>query len=735
MIQLTLVLALLTNLGGEHAALHPKNADVYVEVPDLQAALEAYKQAPVVKTLQGEQVQALLSIVTQLGQDPNTLIDGMLPKPVKGHEEDRWWPWSTITQASLSFAGISADVGQTQAGLPAKPGAFGVIDFADAAAGQEALRVMTSIRPTSVDGAAIDLGARKLATRQITLDEGVEAWLALDDRRLFVAFGASREELAARLVDPKTGFQPRSGPEPLFTPSSGVLLVNIQGNVRKLSAMLGQAPNPLFATRTAQQLIHLASPLIQFVPLIGTQGHWRMELRGDRIVTEGAYVRAGAAKELDAVFGTGPVSPLARAMVSKEAIGAWVTSVKPAQLESTIELWVSELQGLAGGSATSKAEPLPADVPHMSEALGEAAAIFTLPISPTSQTLPFVVSVELKDKELFTRAFEGWCAHQQKLHPELELKQKAYRKTMVYTLTKKGAGAEEEAAPQAPGLGGMGSLESLVKPSLFVWSDRVVLTLSPSIARNEIKRLESKNVEKHAIAAETFGARDAFEISTMDWGTSLAKLYDLARAFLPMMVMQMEEDKKPDLSKLPTGDALFQHFKPTVSWSKRVDGRIYTYTESSFGPEVLVGLVGVATLVVPNVMQGLQKAQSTAASLDHADEHHVHADSKPATDTNNPPVPVRDLSGEATLQALRDVRTGLAVYRNQGTRYPETLEKLLVPTASFPKGFLEGTTVPQDGWKHALVYKPASDGATYVLYSLGPDGTDQQGGGDDVKLP
>jgi hypothetical protein len=88
-----------------------------------------------------------------------------------------------------------------------------------------------------------------------------------------------------------------------------------------------------------------------------------------------------------------------------------------------------------------------------------------------------------------------------------------------------------------------------------------------------------------------------------------------------------------------------------------------------------------------------------------------------------------------TLTALRDVKTGLAVYRSQFGRVPDALDDLLKPTDAFPNGFLDGNAVPKDGWHHALVYAAQDKGAKYELRSCGPNGVDDHGGGDDVLVP
>jgi hypothetical protein len=94
-----------------------------------------------------------------------------------------------------------------------------------------------------------------------------------------------------------------------------------------------------------------------------------------------------------------------------------------------------------------------------------------------------------------------------------------------------------------------------------------------------------------------------------------------------------------------------------------------------------------------------------------------------------------DEARATTLAALREVRTAIAVYRSQFNRVPNTAADLLQKTDAFPDGFLKGGKVPTDGWGHELVYAARAEGASYTLHSTGPDGVDQQGAGDDVRLP
>jgi hypothetical protein len=96
--------------------------------------------------------------------------------------------------------------------------------------------------------------------------------------------------------------------------------------------------------------------------------------------------------------------------------------------------------------------------------------------------------------------------------------------------------------------------------------------------------------------------------------------------------------------------------------------------------------------------------------------------------------PEREAAIARTELTLVEVATRLEVFRIETGRYPRELAEMLAPTDNFPRGYLERDSVPLDGWERGLVYLPSTDGTSYSLWSLGEDGADQRGGGDDVKV-
>ena len=63
---------------------------------------------------------------------------------------------------------------------------------------------------------------------------------------------------------------------------------------------------------------------------------------------------------------------------------------------------------------------------------------------------------------------------------------------------------------------------------------------------------------------------------------------------------------------------------------------------------------------------------------------------------------------------------------------PEALTALLQKTPAYPGGYLEGGSVPQDAWGQAFVYALSDSG--YTLWSIGANGIDDGGAGDDLTV-
>ena len=158
---------------------------------------------------------------------------------------------------------------------------------------------------------------------------------------------------------------------------------------------------------------------------------------------------------------------------------------------------------------------------------------------------------------------------------------------------------------------------------------------------------------------------------------------------------------------------------------------------------LLCGLFDALTEPVRS-FQYAREAQVLAAQLDdplrrgavvaHLCYAHVML-GEPAAAIEPAKTAASDAAVEATKGSLRYLATRIAVFQLEQEHLPQKLDDLLAPTPNYPKGFVDGDKLPTDGWQHAFAYQLSDDRAHYRLWSIGPDGVDANGSGDDLLAP
>lgn len=685
-----------------HAALHPTGADLYAEIPDAGAAIAAYAHAPAVKMVSSEGAASIAALAKDVGFDLQSLAGSLLPIADPNRPDDRWWPWSAARKASFSLSGLEAgpSTGESVSGRTG----WMVCDFRDADAAKQAAEALVAMGGREAKPA----GEWSVAGGTATVLEigspfesiAATAWIARFDTRIVIGAGdARREDYASRAASAEGGLAApwnNAAEQKALGAPSGVTVLEILSDMDDLPAFAAEEPALSYAA-------------MFLAPFLSAKGRWRIELQGDRFVTNGIYEPRGRAVEVMGAFGRAPLAAGAIQFLPPDAVGTWITDVDAPKAESAIAALFQSSLGDASIAPPADGEP------RMADGLKSSMAMSLLPfqslMSPTPRVL---LTLELADAAKFQAGLDAWLARAQAASPELQIERKPYRKVPTIVL---GSGQEEAAATGGASPFGGISLEP-TRATIAVLADRVIFASAPSVARNEIKRLQDKSdVAPHAATQKVQRPADAFEVSTMDWGSFLSKVYEGLRGFAPMLGQNLE--KPIDLEKLPTANQLFEPFRPSTSWARRVDGRILVHSESSFGPETPLALAALALVGT--------KAMRTSAP-EPEDEAEPAVEDAPAG-------PTGEEERATTLEALREVRTAIAVYRSQFGRAPRAPADLLQKTDAFPDGFLKSGSVPKDGWGRELVYAAPPDGSSYSLHSTGADGVDQQGAGDDVRLP
>lgn len=401
-------------------------------------------------------------------------------------------------------------------------------------------------------------------------------------------------------------------------------------------------------------------------------------------------------------FGNGVPSPSARASIPPDAAGAMLTQLDAAKLERQFVAWA----GLDGAAAARLAEM---EQKHGFElrrdvfgSLGTDVSMFVMPVN--SIGLPNAVAVmELRDPKAFERGMQGLAnAISETGGSALSIRASRYREAPMWSF-------EMERAEQ-------GSLPFEISPTVVIVGSRAVLTTTTLFAKREIKRLAAEAATSAAPPPLPDMPAGATLVGSMDWPTMIASLYTSLRgaAALAGSFADLPIDLGALTAGLPDRPETFTRFFAKTQMSGAPLGeRFHIHMESSFGPETWLALVGFATSAMRSI-----GAPDEPDAVSEAPEAGTAAESADGA------------SLEKTRAALDRIGTRLLVYQIDRGAYPTALEELAQPSPNYPQGYLDGETLPVDGWGRAFAYRRSDDGSEYRVWSLGSDGLD--GSGDEV---
>ena len=357
------------------------------------------------------------------------------------------------------------------------------------------------------------------------------------------------------------------------------------------------------------------------------------------------------------------------------------------------------------------------------------AAFYMLPIN--GATIPrFHAVVKLEDAAAYEATWVKVASFLKAQGAEyVDVEDRPYRKVPIYSLKS----VSEDSAPRSGGgspfdmVAGMGVTNPAF--TVAILPDRALFGLSSSYVKREVRRLlkEEEEPPLHPLAQ---GARPCPEgvdyFGNLDWPGLLGGIYDTAMAFLPLLG---DSGALPfDVDAMPETEAITRHFNPARVWSKPGAQGTYTVKRSSVGFEIaLQGALLAAPFAAPDVFPGEEEEKGFEPAIEQSPEE--AADSTLEEEAKE----AEDLDAEAqqkTVAALKEVKLALVIFKVDRSAFPDTLEELVVPTASYPKAFLGA--LPFDGWGRAFFYAFNKEDGSYQLWSAGADGVNNSGSGDDV---
>ncbi len=678
----TLVLALGAALpGGEgHAALHPADAELFLELPDAPGLVAAYGAAPMVQTFRDP---AVARFFAGLPVDPVRALTSIGTLLVPGRD-------LTPLFAGLTAVSLSASLGAN----PAQPELLAFQTVLDLASPELALEVQRGLHGL----AAVETSAVGPTRFSLAPLRGITCWSLLEASRLVVGGGRTSPEAYEAC---------RRGAGPAWTSSSlagwgrerlshgeGAVVLRAQQTrspLETLSILVALASGESSALRIPAELDPFRGPSVL-----------EMRLAGERFVTEiftpdAAGGSTTGARLLDAAW---------LATVPGDVLAFYSSAFDTPGISAQARRLLAATD--AGGTAAEVEVKLGFPLERLLGHLGPGMLAYVLPRSGIGLP-PSYVWIEVREPAAFQADLETFCAKLPELLPGASAETRDYR-------PKNAATGERERIPVTaialpPGTLELGPMLSL-SPSLALVGDRLLVGTAPMSVKRELKRL----FEEPSGAAAPPRALDlpsgALSLLWVDWGRLVQSVLELVRGLGSLLGGL---DELPfDPKALPEARLLTRAMLPTVHTSRRVEGGVLRRHEASFGPETWLALAAAG--------YGLWTGQAAAAPF-----------APSSAGASEAPAPVADEAAEKTATRLADLRTGLAVFHLALGSYPESLAELVAPTTDFPRGFLEDQSVPSDGWGRAFHYARADEGG-YELRSLGADGVDQSGGGDDVAL-
>lgn len=733
----------LLNLGGGHADLHPSNANLYFEIPDIKAAISAYESAPFAQLFRDEHVRSFLGGL--MDRDPEEVSLGELidlgmselrdDLPFVGVQVLELLP--KVERVSFSISGIELD-GLTRE-IQAAQGEWSpellrrsqgvrarvVMDFDSLEAGQEAAELIQAqvekLEPTTRSEvkaeSTLEFGDQPLTWNFYGFTEEETTFA------LWTGFHGTRLVLGSGLNLNQTDLLPTT--EPLSSSDSyrdSTGRIRGEGGVTVLESYvhltgLRELPRLLDLAGNLPANIKSAATLVQETLLPGGTVRSRSQTRlvASRFVSE-TFRHESKSEDKLHFHGAKAVTRESFDLAPTDAVGVWATNLDKAGIH---EFVLQSLADLSGSRPEDVLLTLEADYGFRPDRdliapLGGQLVFYTMPFTGIGMPKLYV-AVELEDHEAFARGMEGLGNYLSAVgEGAVDFRSKPYRKFPFMSLTP-GEGLEQMTSEMdSQGMANWAPALISVALAVGVLPDRAIFSLSNMYTKREMKRLQKDgDADRYVVLPEgaDFPA-DALSYGRTDWGTILGGIYDSIRGFLPLIEQGIGEELPFEIEDMPPSSVFSKYFQPTVSWDRRVEGGVYELRESSFGPEIpaLFGALIAAAIGA--------SSETVVADIESTPDE-VHEGAGPE---------------ETTIETLRELKIAIVVYKSEVGTYPAALSNLLDETQNFPDGFLADGALPVDAWGRAFEYAPPEGDAAYRLWSRGPDGVDARGAGDDVDL-
>lgn len=691
------------------AAGHPAAAQLYLEIADVEALGDAYAGSAVARMLGDAELQAILGrLLGQDALDPRTLLEEQYDQAVERGDipplrELLADPLRSLTLSATVDGGLASLIETLEYAENDEEVGIALLesvaiqlhlDFVD---GDSALRAHEFIERAIDDQGEVLREATRVDSVEVVSYTPDGAPMApfhtsLSGERWTLLIGGDAVELAGRLSGREEGFA-RSR-----LAAGGLLEVPGRPVLQLYNALVEEFWTVPEAEAGALTL-DLAEGLFgSTATMLLRGGIWQIGVddRG-RFVTEG--FRGSAATPAQRVFGGARLDMDALHLIHPDAIVAKATHFDKHALIEAVER-AAALAGEEDPMAAIEEQIGVHPLRDLLEPLGPAMA-YSLP-APNSllSAPPLSLAFALEDRATFEAGLTKLLRFAEEQGGGFfAVVDSDYRDMRLLTLQFDfPEGLVDLPIPI--------DLSALIRPTFVVMDSRFFLTTLPQHAKKEVRRLLRTEVEKHAMLEDLDLPADVAEVGFADWMQFFGQVYTGGRALANLAGAGAGEELPFDPAGLPDAELILEYFEPTVRWRRFVEGGVIDHERSSFGPDALL----VAPLLGAAVLVGQQAATLAVPAEPQGGAARVWQDEVIAAETR-----------------LRAAKVACELYRIDFGEYPADLDALNESEGAYMEGRIEN-----DPWGRR--YRYAIREEKVRLWSIGPNGTDEDGGGDDVLV-
>ncbi|MEM1451438.1 MAG: type II secretion system protein GspG [Planctomycetota bacterium] len=633
-------LAVHQETAAEPPAAPPLTPQLVVRVPDVPAAWRALQDSPWARLLQDE---AILAVLREQWGEPDLTLQSLWSN---GVEQGR------VGEDLLGALELLAGLRSATIGIAVRPGSIDAPrnewQPAEMLLGGQVALVLDVDDEGSIPRwrAALDgyFGRPDVRAR---LGEAGTAWTVEGTRAVLRVGDLSRVlPIDALVTDGSTGAP--GGEASRLPDATGGVLADVWVAPFHELHLFESAP---FGIALARLLGLLVGPQAGFV---AGSGRMRVSISNGMVAID--EVRELLPPESGDFLGRTPVAREAIGLAHPEAWLATIASVDRDALEAALEE--------SFGEATSS---------EFVGLVGDSLAISVPPIRGIAQIPPVFVTARHTDPDAMTRVVARMAERAIAVSGGAAvLERREYRGSEFFTFE----AAPEIVPPE------MQMIANLLRPTIAVTEDRIVVTTAPVAMKKEVRRLRKDDATHIGLAGIT-APEGATSLSFVDWGSAALSANSMLMSIARMSgAIDEEDDAGASLAGLPWPDLIRRHFPSGFRWSVAADGVRITRSEASMDAldAMLVVAGGAIFMMFDKAVAEVELAQTQLALVEGA---------------------VQD-------------------YLLEHLKCPPTLE------AAYP-----GSAPPLDPWGRPFVYQPL-EGFEFEVRSAGPNGIDEGGEGDDI---